>query len=271
MKRYILLLAILVSAHVQAEAPPRTNSTDAAPDESNALASPCTSWWKLSTRTAAQNLRVDHDCIEILSNTTLTIENGATLMIIASRGLIVGKNVRIVANGRSGEKGPKSRSTHTRAGFDNFNGNCRCVANADFPELRGGRGGPGGNGGTVQILARNATIAPDFALSVAGGTPGPEGDGGTVGCYDKGGSGRESASNVCPGGGPGSPGKIGVVDLWPSGAGSELALAAMSKAVTTQVGVRSGLRLDPVELFLRKRRELRDFVVSQQRGWDLLP
>lgn len=142
------------------------------------------------------NTLIQDACLEIPSNTTVVVQGGATLGIIATNGLRLGQNVRFSANGIQGRRGdradfesirysPPSDSEISVACRDDGN-QCSCPAgDANAAAILGHAGGAGSSGGRVIVAAARwvaGARAKGLVFDVSGGVGGPPGESGRWEC-----------------------------------------------------------------------------------------
>ena len=143
-----------------------------------------------------RNTLIEDACLEIPSNTSIVVQGGVTLGIVATNGLRLGKNVTFGANGAQGRQGdradfesitytPNSDVEISAVCVDNGN-RCTCPSgDANAAAIRGHTGGAGVPGGFVRLVSANlvsGTQLKGFAIDVTGGIGGPPGESGRRNC-----------------------------------------------------------------------------------------
>jgi hypothetical protein len=154
----------------------------------------CTEYRRLPSLTYAISTLIQDSCLEIPSDTTVEVRDGATLVIVATNGLLVGKNVRLDGRGAGGHRGRRSAfaSIQREVGSDAeiqalcvVQGN-RCTCSSDSrEEIQGRPGEAGAPGGSVRIIASQLVLSDKlngFASDLSGGQGGPPGDSGSQEC-----------------------------------------------------------------------------------------
>jgi hypothetical protein len=198
---------------------------------------------KLPLTSFAKNSVVEDDCLEI-AGTTITLQQGVNLILIAHSQLKLNNGTKISAKGTVGGAGENSKTNAiswipSKPDQDEKihcackDTNCRdgwghCSANG-HSDLTGGRGKPGLPGGNVTIVAREIVLGGTVGVDVSGGGGGPPGQSGHVDCKW---NGLQCSSPAAGNGGTGDPGLAGLANYK---AGTTTAAASLStlKAATT--------------------------------------
>jgi len=152
----------------------------------------CPSFKKLPKTVYHKSTLIEDDCLDIPKGTTIRVEEGVSLYIIAHKELRIGDQVTFDARGRAGDKGPHSDLPEVIWGPDEGSvcdvcgrNACGCPGPRDGQEhLWGHTGGTGGPGGQIRIVSRKITMAAPATgeFNVGGGTGGPAGDSGSTSC-----------------------------------------------------------------------------------------
>lgn len=157
----------------------------------------CRSYRQLPTLRFTASTLVQDACLELPSDTVVDVREGATLVIVATNGLRVGKNVSFNARGVGGRRGARApfasirRDIQTAAELERVcveRGNqCACPGPSDpgFDSIRGRAGEAGAAGGSIYVIAAELTStsgSAGFSSDVSGGVGGPPGDSGTQVC-----------------------------------------------------------------------------------------
>lgn len=135
-------------------------------------------------------------CLEIPSNTTIVVQSGVTLGIVAVNGLRVGRNVKFRATGLQGARGNRAdfgTVTYTPDTDAQINAACvddgnRCACPVDTSNasaILGHAGGNGSAGGSVRLVVGNLVAPAQLAglkFDVSGGRGGPPGESGRQNC-----------------------------------------------------------------------------------------
>jgi hypothetical protein len=173
----------------------------------------CKKYRRLPAVQFAKDTLVEDACLEIPQGTQIEVRDGATLAIIATNGLMIGKNVVFSAKGRSGTRGPRGEFAsiaYTPATESEIQTLCvergdACACPSDessLAGLRGRAGGDGSPGGSVRLMA-GELLSPSnlsgFAIDVTGGAAGPSGESGVRMCTR---GALRCASPACAGGIP---------------------------------------------------------------------
>ena len=215
-------------------------------------------------------------CLEIPSNTTVQVHDGVTLAIVATNGLLLGRNVVFSASGSGGRRGARAQfasipfNSSTDAEIQTLcveRGNqCACPdGGPSLPAIRGQSGGSGSAGGSVRLIA-GELISPSklsgFGVDVSGGVGGPPGESGTQECTR--GSIRCSSPACAAGLTSGSPGVNGQLFVALGGTNGADSMRRM-KAVTTPADPASALFQDLGESLTERVTELN--AEALQKGW----
>jgi hypothetical protein len=177
---------------------------------------PCTVFRGLPSLTYAVNTLVEDACLRIPSGTTIEVREGATLAIVATSELYIGKDVVFDAKGSRGRRGERAEfSTIRRVAASEAEIQALCVEqgnrclcptdSAALATIRGKAGSPGTPGGTVRLIARTL-VSPSrlggLRIDTSGGLGGPPGDSGTQECER---GQLHCSSEVCSAGAPTAP------------------------------------------------------------------
>ncbi len=142
------------------------------------------------------NTLVQDACLEIPSNTTIVVQSGTTLGIVATNGLRLGRNVKFSAKGAQGRRGeradfesitftPKSDVEINAACVNNGN-SCKCpLGDSNAAAIRGHAGEVGSPGGFVKLVVGDLVSGAQLkglAFDVTGGIGGPPGESGQQDC-----------------------------------------------------------------------------------------
>lgn len=157
----------------------------------------CKTFRSLPTLSYGVDTLVEDGCLKIPNDTVIEVKNGATLAIVATSGLSVGKNVRFDARGARGLRGGRAAFSSLRYSpatdveiqalcVDHGN-HCACPGSeSELALIRGQAGSTGSPGGEVRLLAEEL-VSPSklegFAIDVSGGDGGPPGDSGRQECW----------------------------------------------------------------------------------------
>lgn len=144
-----------------------------------------------------RNTLIRDACLEIPSNTTIILQSGLFLGIVATNGLRLGKNIKVSANGSQGMRGqradfgsvnytPNSDVEVQATCVDNGN-RCSCPAGGSLSaaSLRGHAGGSGTPGGFVSLVIGELVSSGELVgldIDVGGGRGGPPGESGKQVC-----------------------------------------------------------------------------------------
>lgn len=176
--------------------PSRTAASISGKPSSMTLGARCTTFRSLPGTEFYHSTLVQDACLDIPSNTTIVVQSGATLGIIATNGLRIGRNVRFDAKGTQGVRGerakfgaltftPNSDAQIYAACVENGN-RCRCpVDNSNAMAIRGHIGGAGSAGGGVILVASTLVSSEQLQgldINVTGGRGGPAGESGHMDC-----------------------------------------------------------------------------------------
>jgi hypothetical protein len=157
----------------------------------------CKTFRNLPSLTYTVNTLVEDACLKIPNDTVIEVRNGATLAIVATSGLSIGKNVTFNAKGTRGRRGDRSAFASVRyaAASDaeiqaicvEQGNRCACPSvESSQGMLRGQPGAIGLSGGNIRVIAQEL-LSPSqlagLAIDVSGGTGGPPGDSGTQECW----------------------------------------------------------------------------------------
>jgi hypothetical protein len=156
----------------------------------------CKSYRHLPSTQFGKDTLVEDACLELQDNTVIEIDDGATLAIVATNGLLIGRNVIFRAKGHSGNRGSRGRFAsidYTAATDDEIRALCvehtdGCACPSDESSLAGLRGHAGSNGlagGSLRLIAAelySPSNLAGFAIDVTGGAAGPAGESGVREC-----------------------------------------------------------------------------------------
>jgi hypothetical protein len=157
----------------------------------------CKTFRNLPSLSYTVNTLVEDACLRIPNDAVIEVRNGATLAIVATSGLSIGKNVTFDAKGARGRRGDRAAYASIRyspASDAEIQALCvehgnRCACPSADPSqsmLRGQPGASGLPGGNVRVIAQEL-VAPSqlagLAIDVSGGAGGPPGDSGTQECW----------------------------------------------------------------------------------------
>lgn len=235
----------------------------------------CQVYRQLPSLHFSANTLVQDACLEIPSGTTVEVRASTTLVIVATNGLRLGKDVTFNARGAGGRRGARAPFASVRREIETDaeikalcvdRGNqCACPTPipASLEAIRGRAGEAGSPGGSVHVIAAELTSPgklTGFASDVSGGVGGPPGDSGTQECSR--GEVRCSSPACSAGAGFGVPGSPGKVIVTIGGSAGAASIAWMS-AHTTPVGALTAGELG--SSFLQRAAELDDEAV--QKGW----
>ena len=208
-----------------------------------ARGAPCKAFRRLPTSPYLKDTLILDACIEIPSNTTVQVHDGVTLAIVATNGLLLGRNVVLSASGSGGRRGARaqfasipfnpSTDAEIQALCVERGNQCACPdGGASLPAIRGQSGGGGSPGGSVRLIA-GELISPSklagFGVDVSGGVGGPPGESGTQECAR--GSIRCSSPACAAGLSSGSPGLNGQVFVALGGSNGAASLQRMKAVV----------------------------------------
>ncbi len=170
----------------------------------------------LPSLTYASNTLIKDACLRIPNGTTIEVREGATLAIVATSELFIGKDVVFDAAGSRGRRGERAEfSTIRRAATTDAEIQALCVEQGNrcpcptesgaLATIRGKAGTPGMPGGNLRLIA-GALVSPSrltgFRIDTSGGLGGPPGDSGTQQCVR---GQLRCSSEVCSAGAPSAP------------------------------------------------------------------
>jgi hypothetical protein len=197
----------------------------------------CTEYRRLPSLSYAVSTLIQDSCLELPNDTTVEVRDGATLVIVATHGLLVGKNVRLDGRGAGGHRGRRSTfaSVQREVGSDAeiqalciAQGN-RCTCSSDSrAEIQGRPGEAGAPGGSVRIIVGQLVLSDKlngFASDLSGGQGGPPGDSGSQECRR--GEIRCSSPPCSAGTTFGAPGPAGTLSLAVAAGASTESLARL--------------------------------------------
>lgn len=155
----------------------------------------CVTYRTLPFVDVLRNTLIEDACLEIPSNTTVSIQSGVTLAIVATNGFRLGRNVTFSANGTRGHRGdradfesirytPNSDAEINATCVDNGN-LCACPTNDSNAAIRGHTGANGSPGAFVRLLVGEFTSGSQLkglTIDVSGGDGGPPGESGKRDC-----------------------------------------------------------------------------------------
>lgn len=232
----------------------------------------CTAYRRLPGSSYAVSTVIQDACLEIPSDTIVEVRDGATLVIVATNSLKIGKDVQLNARGAGGHRGRRSPFANVERQVDSEaeiralcieHGN-RCTCPAPLPEAIQGKSGEAGSpGGNVRIVAGQLLLTEKlniFASDVSGGPGGPPGDSGTQECRR---GEVRCSSPACSGGAVfGTPGPAGNLTV-EIGSGMSATSIAQLKAHTTPASALIVADLGPsiLERAVELDRE------AMQKGW----
>lgn len=156
----------------------------------------CRTFRDLPSTTYTTSTLVKDACLRIPSGTVVTVRGGATLAIVATTGLFIGKGVVLDAAGSRGRRGDRSQfatidyrpasDSEVQALCVEQGNRCACPSSeASLAAIRGRTGAAGTPGGTIQLIAgelRSPSRLAGLAIDVSGGPGGPPGDSGRQEC-----------------------------------------------------------------------------------------
>ncbi len=156
----------------------------------------CKNYRRLPSLHFSKSALVKDACLELPDNTVIDVLDGATLAIVATSSLRIGKNVVFRAKGHSGNRGARSRfasvpytppsDLEIQAMCAENAAACACPSDeTTLSTLRAQAGSDGSAGGSVRLMAAellSPTNLKDFAIDVSGGDPGPAGESGVRQC-----------------------------------------------------------------------------------------
>lgn len=232
----------------------------------------CQVYRELPSLRYSENTLVQDACLAIPGGALVEVAGGVTLVIVATNGLRLGKDVTFDAKGASGRRGARApfasirRQIGTEAEINALcvdRGNqCECPtpAMASLDAIRGRAGEQGSPGGSIHIVVGALVTLTGFASDVSGGVGGPPGDSGTQECAR--GDVRCTSPACSAGAGFGPAGPPGKVVLSIGGVASAAA-TAWTIAHTTPSGALSVV--EPGPSLLERAAELDNEAV--QRGF----
>jgi hypothetical protein len=204
----------------------------------------CRTFRKLPTKHFTVSTLVQDACLRIPDGTTIDVQEGATLAIIATNGLSLGTQVVFSAKGARGLRGNRaefasiyldaSTDEEIRALCVDKGNRCGCpTGDPGLSSIRGRAGGTGAPGGTLHLISPELVSAgrvTALGIDVSGGTGGPAGESGTRECVR---GAVQCSSPACSAGvAPGTDGVDGTVFLSLGGAGSADAVQRMKRTTT---------------------------------------
>ncbi len=237
----------------------------------------CTVFRGLPSLTYTTSTLIKDACLRIPSGTTIEVHNGATLAIVATTELFIGKNVTFDGKGSRGRRGERaefatfSYVAATDAEIQTLcvaHGNrCPCPTDGDaIATMRGKAGGGGTPGGSVHLIAGSLGSPSGLAglrIDTSGGLGGPPGDSATRQCER---GELRCSSEVCSAGAAsGATGPRGVVFL---SMGGTVAAAARER-VTAALGTlapEDAIALGPGTDVAAQVAELDALAIQQ--GWE---
>lgn len=232
----------------------------------------CAVYRPLPALSYAASTLVRDACLEIPSRTAVEVQEGATLIILATHGLRLGNDVVLSAKGSGGRRGGRAPFASARREVASdaeiravcLDGGNRCACpTTPLAAISGQPGLPGAPGGSIQLLATALTFTGKVVRvtsDVSGGPGGPPGDSGSQECAR--GEVRCSSGPCAAGAGFGAVGLPGKVVVGISGGASATAMAWMTAHTTPQ----SALAVfDPGPSLLERAAELDD--EAMQKGW----
>jgi hypothetical protein len=232
----------------------------------------CVTYRRLPSLSYGLSTLVQDACIEIPNDATLEVHDGATLVIVATNGLRVGKNVRLNARGSGGHRGRRSAYANLRREIGSDaeiqalcveHGN-RCTCPTTSPEAILGQPGEAGSpGGNVRLFVGQLLLSDGlngFVSDLSGGQGGPPGDSGTQECQR--GEVRCSSPACSAGSTFGAPGPAGSLIVAIAGGATGVPIARLS-ARTTPSGALIVAEVGPS--LLQRAVELDQ--EAMQKGW----
>lgn len=202
----------------------------------------CTTFRSLPGTEFYRSTLVQDACLEIPSNTTIVVQSGATLGIVATNGLRIGRNFRFDARGTQGMRGeradfgaiaftPDSDAKIYAACVENGN-RCKCpVGDSNAMAIRGHTGGAGSAGGGFIVVASDLVSSERLEgidINVTGGRGGPAGESGRVDCRR--GSVECSSESCTDGATSGAQGAFGKVYIALGGTNVQKQLGILGKS-----------------------------------------
>ncbi|HTA91329.1 MAG TPA: hypothetical protein VK745_17205 [Polyangiaceae bacterium] len=241
-----------------------------------ALGAPCKTFRRLPASPYLKDTLIVDACLEIPSNTTVEVHDGVTLAIVATNGLLLGRNVVFSASGSGGRRGARaqfasipfnpSTDAEIQALCVERGNQCACPnGGASLPSIRGQSGGGGSPGGSVRLIA-SELISPSklsgFGVDVSGGAGGPQGESGTQECAR--GSIRRSSPACAAGLSSGSAGATGQLFVALGGSNGAASMQRM-KAATVPADPSAAAFLDLGASLTDRISELN--AEALQKGW----
>lgn len=156
----------------------------------------CTVFRALPSLNYTTNTLVRDACIRIPNGTTVEVREGATLAIVATSELFIGKDVVFDAKGSRGGRGARAEfaalgyaattDAEIQALCVDQGNRCPCPTDSGaLATIRGKPGADGTPGGSIRLIA-GALLSPSrlagFQIDTSGGVGGPPGDSGTQEC-----------------------------------------------------------------------------------------
>jgi hypothetical protein len=150
----------------------------------------------LPSQTYTTSTLIKDACLKIPSGTTIEVRDGATLAIVATSELFIGKNVVFDAKGTRGRRGDRAEfaavgyvaasDAEIQALCVNHGNRCPCPNKPDaLAPIRGQAGSGGSAGGSIHLVA-GQLVSPSrlagFSIDTSGGPGGPPGDSGSQQC-----------------------------------------------------------------------------------------
>jgi hypothetical protein len=126
------------------------------------------------------------DSIIIGSGITISLSPNAKLYVVALKGLVIGDNVKFLANGKPGLIGKNGTDRVWPAPHKDY-WDAKIRGDLNKPPtgqgIEGGKGQKGSQGREIRFAVANASIGGEFIVDVSGGKGGPPGRGGQVHAY----------------------------------------------------------------------------------------
>lgn len=156
----------------------------------------CSVFRGLPSLTYTTSTLIKDACLRIPSGTTIEVRNGATLAVIATTALFIGKNVTFDAKGSRGRRGERAEfaefsyvaatDAEIRTLCVEHGNRCPCPTDGDaVAAMRGQVGGDGTPGGSIHLIAGSLGSSSGLAglrIDTSGGVGGPPGDSGARQC-----------------------------------------------------------------------------------------